>query len=135
MDFLTIYFSHFLGFRELLTNFSPFNFSPLRFGGWGIFLAGVEFRRGEGGGLPFPVPPCQGMAGRKHISTTLFQISRGSGRFRHGEELPKPPQFNQPENPPKPHTGKLKREKFANSLWNRRKWVKKVKNQFSIEIF
>ena len=47
------FFSHFLGFRGLLENFSPFTFPLVRLGG--IFPAGVEFRRLGGRASPrFP---------------------------------------------------------------------------------
>ena len=125
-----IFWSLFLPFSRApgaVGEFFAFYFFP--FAVWGDFSGWCGIQADWGESSP-PRPPCQGMAGRYHISTTLFQISRGRKVQTWGEEHPQAASIHTNQKIPANRTWeKFKREKFASSsrtLENERKMVKKV---------
>ncbi|KAF0137872.1 MAG: hypothetical protein FD143_3733, partial [Ignavibacteria bacterium] len=82
IDFLTI-FLLFSRVSEAVGEFFAFCFFP--FAVWGDYLAGVEFRQGEGGGFPSPSPRVKVWLEDNTTFLQHFFRFPGGGRFRHGE--------------------------------------------------
>ena len=122
MDFLTIYFSHFLGFRELLTNFSPFTFSPLRFGG-GNFSCWCGIQAGGGRRVPLPRPPVSryGWKITPHFYNTFSDFPGERKVQTWGRNSSKPPQFTPAGKSPQTAHGKNEKAKNSPAASNPRK--------------